>query len=176
MIRSNVGAITRNVLAAQVNQADAQLQLAAEKLSRATITAPFEGVVVSGDLSQLLGSPVEQGKVLFEVAPLDAYRVILKVDERDVGYVQSGQKGELVLSGIPGERLTFSVSKITPVSTAEEGHNYFRTEARLERATQRLRPGMEGVSKIDAGQARLVWIWTRRLIDWIRLTFWTWMP
>lgn len=165
-----------SVLAAQVNQAEAQLQLVAEKLTRAAIVSPFEGIVVSGDLSQLLGSPVEQGKVLFEVAPLDAYRVILKVDERDVDYVHAGQSGELVLSGIPGERLRFTVARVTPVSSAEDGHNYFRAEARLERATERLRPGMEGVSKISAGEARLVRIWTRRLVDWLRLSFWTWMP
>lgn len=165
-----------NILGAQVNQAEAQLQLIDEKLARARIIAPFDGVVVSGDLSQLLGTPVEQGKVLFEIAPLDAYRVILKVDERDMAYLAVEQKGELALSGIPGARLPFSVARITPVSTAEEGRNYFRVEARMEAATERLRPGMEGVGKISIGERRLIWIWTHTFIDWLRLAFWTWMP
>jgi len=165
-----------NVLGAQVNQAEAQLQLVAERLARAAATAPFDGIVVSGDLNQLLGTPVEQGKVLFEVAPLDAYRVILKVDERDVAWVRTGQTGELVLSGVPGEKLAFSVARVTPVSTAEEGRNYFRVEARLDVAGERLRPGMEGVGKISAGERRLMWIWTHRLVDWLRLAFWTWLP
>lgn len=164
------------VLGAQVNQAEAQLQLIEEKLARARVTAPFDGVVVSGDLSQLLGTPVEQGKVLFEVAPLDAYRVILKVDERDVAYLAQGQKGELALSGIPGARLPFSVARITPVSTAEDGRNTFRVEAKMESAVERLRPGMEGVGKIAVGERRLVWIWTHGLVDWLRLAFWTWLP
>ncbi|RPI43732.1 MAG: HlyD family secretion protein, partial [Betaproteobacteria bacterium] len=161
---------------AQINQAEAQLQLIDEKLLRARITAPFDGVVVSGDLSQLLGTPVEQGKVLFEIAPLDAYRIILKVDERDVAHLVVGQKGELALSGIPGARLPFSVARITPVSTAEEGRNYFRVEANMEAAAERLRPGMEGVGKVSIGERRLMWIWTHKLIDWLRLSFWTWMP
>ncbi len=165
-----------NVLGAQVNQAEAQLQLVVEKLTRAAIAAPFDGLVVSGDLSQLLGTPVEQGKILFEIAPLDAYRVILKVDERDVAYLQTGQSGELVLSGIPGERLRFSVARITPVSTADEGRNYFRVEASLEAPSERLRPGMEGIGKILAGERRLVWIWTYKLVDWLRLALWTWLP
>src|SRR6185295_2858693 len=75
------------VFSAQMDQAEAQLGLAQERLQRTRIVAPFDGVVVSGDLSQLLGSPLEKGKVLFEVAPLDAYRVILQVDERDVQFV-----------------------------------------------------------------------------------------
>ena len=165
-----------NVLGAQANQAEAQLQLIEEKLARARITAPFDGIVVSGDLSQLLGTPAEQGKVLFEIAPLDAYRVILKVDERDITHLAPEQKGELALSGIPGARLPFSVARITPVSTAEEGRNTFRVEARMESTSERLRPGMEGVGKIAVGERRLIWIWTHGLVDWLRLAFWTWLP
>lgn len=165
-----------NILGAQVNQAQAQVQLITEKLARAHITAPFDGVVVTGDLSQLLGTPVEQGKLLFEIAPLDAYRVVLKVDERDVSYVALGQEGELALSGIPGARLPFSVARITPVSSPEEGRNFFRVEAKMQSAIERLRPGMEGVGKISIGERRLIWIWTHGLIDWVRLAFWTWLP
>ena len=70
------------VLAAQISQTEAQLALVEDRLARATLVAPFDGVVVSGDLSQRLGSPVQLGDALFEVAPLDAYRVVLQVDER----------------------------------------------------------------------------------------------
>lgn len=165
-----------SVLGAQVNQAEAQLGLIEEKLKRAVIAAPFDGIVVSGDWSQLLGAPVEQGKVLFEVTPLDAYRVILKVDERDIAYVKLGQPGQLVLSGLAGERLSFAVKKITSVTTAEEGINYFRVEAQLDAPAATVRPGMEGVGKILAGEHRLAWIWTRRLTDWLAIKLWTWLP
>jgi len=165
-----------SVLAAQISQAEAQLALVEEKLARATLVAPFDGVVVSGDLSQLLGTPVEQGKVLFEIAPLDAYRVILRVDERDISETRVGQHGNLVLSGISNEVLPFTVKQITPVSTAAEGLNYFRVEAQLEQPSARLRPGMEGVGKVDVGERRLLWIWTHRLVDWLRLAAWNWLP
>src|SRR5262249_30048505 len=85
------------VTAAQVDQAAAQLALLTDQLSRARLVTPFKGVVVSGDLSQSLGAPVERGQVLFEVAPLDSYRVVLQVDEREVARVTAGQRGHLVL-------------------------------------------------------------------------------
>jgi multidrug resistance efflux pump len=91
------------ILSAQLRQVQAQLDLAADKLSRTQIVAPFAGVVVSGDLSQQLDAPVEEGKVLFEVAPLDTYRIVLQVDERDIGHVAVGQSGELRLSALPQE-------------------------------------------------------------------------
>jgi len=29
---------------------------------------------------------------------------------------------------------------------------------------------------VEAGQQSLLWIWTHRLSDWLRLTLWRWMP
>ncbi|MBE0616170.1 MAG: HlyD family efflux transporter periplasmic adaptor subunit [Burkholderiales bacterium] len=164
------------ILAAQLTQAEAQLALADEKLERTRLRAPFDGIVVSGDLSQLLGAPVEQGKVLFELAPLDAYRVILKVDERDIAYVSVGQHGELALTGLSGIKMPFTVKTVTSVSTPQEGRNYFRVEAQIEKASPAMRPGMEGVGKIYSGERRLLWIWTRSFVDWARISLWTWMP
>lgn len=164
------------LVAAQIRQAQAQLLLAQGKLERARLDAPFDGVVVSGDLSQLLGTPVEKGKVLFEVAPLDRYRVILQVDERDIAHVRIGQTGQLALSGLPGQTLDFSVKQITPVNTAQDGRNHFRVEAHLEHPSERLRPGMEGIGKIQVGEERLIWIWTHNLVDWLRLSTWNWLP
>jgi RND family efflux transporter MFP subunit len=163
------------ILAAQVAQTEAQLTLVEDKLARAAITAPFDGIIVTGDLSQMFGSPVERGKLLFEVAPLDAYRVILKVDERDIRDVAAGQKGSIILSGISAESMPLDVVNVS-VAEAEEGHNYFRVEARLRHAPPRLRPGMEGVGKISVGERKLIWVWTHRFTDWLRVLVWHWLP
>lgn len=164
-----------HVSLAQMAEAESQLALVEEKLARAEVVAPFDGVVVTGDLTQLLGSPVEQGKLLFEVAPLDAYRVILKVDDRDIRYVRVGQGGRLVLTGFAGDALDFKVHNIS-MAQAEEGKNLFRVEARLDRGDIPLRPGMEGVGKIVVGERSYAWIWTHRLFDWLRLQAWNWLP
>ena len=164
------------VLNAQLQQTEAQLALVRERLARVTITAPFDGVVMSGDLSQLVGSPVEQGKKLFEIAPLQSYRVVLQVDEHDVRHVDVGQRGKLVIAGIASDSLPFQVSKVTPVAMAQDGRNFFRIEARLDQAPPGMRPGMEGVGKITVGERRLWWILTHGFTDWLRLTLWTWLP
>lgn len=168
--------VDQRLAAAQANQARAQLDLATSKLERVAITAPFDGIVVKGDLSQQLGSPVEQGKVLFEIAPMNAWRVILKVDERDIADVRPGAGGSLVLASLPGQSWPFTVKKITPVSVPEEGRNQFRVEAELAGAAPKLSPNMEGVGKIDAGSASLLWAWTHPLLDWLRLAWWKLLP
>lgn len=165
-----------SIIKARMLQAQAQLTLINEQLTRTRLTAPLDGQIVSGDLSQALGSPVERGQILFTAAPLDAYRVILKVDERDIGSVKKGQGGHLVLSGMPGTPLLFTVEKVTPVSIPQEGRNYFQVEAKMDGAFEQLRPGMEGVAKIDISRRKLIWIWTHKLLDWMQLTLWAWLP
>jgi len=164
------------VLSAQLEQAEAQLALIDEQLARTRLLAPFDAIVVKGDLSQSLGAPVERGNVLFELAPLDAYRVIMKVDERDVTDVAVGQGGQLALSSMPHDPLPLRVEKITPVSVVEEGRNYFRVEASAQGGLERLRPGMEGVGKIQVERRRLAWIWTHKIVHWLRMWVWSWWP
>jgi biotin carboxyl carrier protein len=164
------------IIAAQLDQARAQVARVEDQLSRTTVTAPFDGVVVSGDLSQQLGAPVERGTVLFEVAPLESFRLVVKVDERDVAFVQEGQRGTLLLAAFPDDAIGFTVKKVTPVSTARDGRNFFRVEAELDRTDPRMRPNMEGVGKVDIGERRYIWIWTRSVVDSLRLLLWQWLP
>ena len=176
---------TLGVLAAQLAQADAELALAEEKLARSRITAPFDAIVVSGDLRQSLGAPVERGKVLFELAPLDAWRLVIQADEREVRWLAAGQAGQVALAAMPTARLAVIVERITPVAIAEDGRNFFRVEARLAPGAalrpemlrpEMLRPGMEGIAKIETGPQRLIWIWTHSMVDWLRLFAWHWLP
>lgn len=164
------------VLSAQLEQADAQLELIGAKLERSLLRAPFRGLVTSGDLTQRLGGAVRQGDVLFEIAPLDGYRVILKVDERRISDVRIGQVGELVLTSLPEESFEIEVTKITPITIAEEGMNYFRVDAQLEESHESLRPGMEGVGKIMIDRRNLFGILTRDLREWLVMRTWSWWP
>jgi RND family efflux transporter MFP subunit len=164
------------ILNAKRAQAEAQLQLVDQELKRATLVAPFSGLIVKGDLSQALGSPVKRGDVLYELAPIDKYRVVLKVDDRDIGLVKLGQRGHLRLSGIPGLSIGIKVDRLTPVSVTAKGHNYFRVEAVMGNHSDLMRPGMEGSTRIEIGQRKLLWIWTRRFVNWLRLAVWTRLP
>lgn len=164
------------IIQAQIAQAEAQVALLDEQLARTRIVAPFDGIVVEGDLTQEIGGAVQRGEELFKIAPLDAYRVILQVDESDIDAVEAGQSGTLVVASMPQTPLAFTVERVTPISEQQEGRNYFRVEARLHEVNARLRPGMEGVGKTGVDERLLIFIWTEKLIDWVRLTLWKWLP
>lgn len=165
------------ILEARLDQVTSELSSIEFRLERARIVSPLGGVVVSGDLSQSIGAPVQRGDLLFEVAPLDEYRLVLEVDDRDIEEIEVGRTGHLALSALPSNRMAFTVSGITPVSISRDGRNFFRVEARLDGTPHpRLRPGMEGVSRVLVGRRRLIWIWTREIVEALSLGAWSWLP
>jgi len=158
---------------ARAAEAQAQLSLVENQLQRAQLRAPFDGIVIKGDLPQQLGAPVQRGEVLLTLAPDDRYRLIVEVDERDVALVDAGLHGRLVLTAEPNAVFDFSVVRLLPVAVAADGRNFFEAEGALEAAGKKLRPGMRGVAKIAAGRRSAAWIATHRLFDWLRLTAWS---
>jgi multidrug efflux pump subunit AcrA (membrane-fusion protein) len=163
------------IVKAQIDRATAELELTEQRLKRVRIVSPMNGVVVNGDFSQQLGAPLEKGQVMFEIASLAEYRVMLEVDEREIAPLKAGQSGQLALVGLPGRTLPFAVERITPISTQADGRNFFLVEARLQETPEALRPGMEGVAKISIGDRRLAWIWAHELTDWLALQAWLWL-
>ena len=68
------------------------------------------------------------------------------------------------------------MERITPVAEYGDGITTYRVEASLVNEVINLRPGMEGVAKINAGERRLISIWTKPLFDWLRVWSWRWFP
>lgn len=165
-----------NIIETQILQIESQIALVDEQIVRTKVRAPFSGVVVSGDLSQSIGATVERGEQLFQIAPLDAYRVVMEVDEGDLLEIEVGQTGQLRVSSLPDLPLAYRIDRITPISAQAEGRNFFRVDATLLDSDSRLRPSMEGVARTDIDQRLLIQVWTRPLLNWAKLAFWRWKP
>ena len=161
---------------AEIARVAADLSLAEARLSRVTLRAPFDGVVIGGDLSQLLGAPVRQGEELFRVASGDGLRLDIWVGEYDIALVTPGAEGSLALSGMSGARLLFEVTRIAEVAQVQSGRNGFRVEARLIDPPAGLMPGLEGVARISAGEAPLIPAVLRPVIERLRILWWRWTP
>ncbi len=160
---------------ARVAEAQAQLALVEDQLARGRVTAPFDALVVQGDLSQSIGAPVRQGDALLTLASTDHYRVIVEIDEVDIAHVRQGQAGRLALSSLPWDRQDIVVERLTPLARVVEGRNVFEVEARLSDPMAELRPGLLGRAELVVGRMPPLWAWTRHTFDRIRLAYWSWL-
>lgn len=161
------------IQSAKKNQISAELLLVDEQISQTRFISPFDGVLVSGDLSQSLGAPVEKGDVLFEVAPLDSYRVMLEIEDREMAGLREGKTGKLIIAALPYKTFDVTINQVIPIAVSREQKNFFRVEATLSEQSENLLPGMRGVAKIVVDRKSLLWIWTHSLTERIRLWFWS---
>ena len=161
---------------ARAGEAQAMLELTLGQLERAQIVAPFDGVVIKGDLTQNLGAPVQKGEVLLTLSPAASFRLIVEVEETDIAPIAPGRTGRLVLAAAPDRGHDFTVTRIVPVATAADARNYFEVEAALDAPGAALRPGLRGVAKIEAGERSLLWMALHRAFDWLRLALWSLSP
>lgn len=157
---------------AQIDKLAAEIRLSERHIKQATLVAPISGWLVSEDLERRLGAPVEAGDVLFEIARLELLRAELYVPEDAIARVNVGQAGELAAVGHPDRKIRFVVERITPLAEVVNQVNSFRVRARLLDRPKWMRPGMEGLARIDVGKKHYVWIWTHRLTDWLRMKLW----
>jgi hypothetical protein len=156
----------------QAAKVAARMDLLKERIGRATVLSSMDGRVVKGDLKRRTGAAVETGEVLFEVAPLETLRAELAVPEDLIAEVEVGQEGELATTGFPEQRIGFVVERIHPVAEVVKGRNVFKVRVRLKERPEWMRPGLEGVAKVDVEERLYVRIWTRRLTNWVRMKLW----
>ena len=157
---------------AKIDEAQAQLALVDERLQRGRLTAPFDAVVIAGDLSQSIGAPVRQGDVLLTLASGGQQRVIVEVDETDIARVRAGQTGQLALSSLPWHGEELLVERIAPMARAVDGRNVFEVQARLVAPDAALRPGLLGRASLVVGRRPPLWVWLGGAANRARLAWW----
>ncbi len=157
---------------AKADKVEAQIELFNYLIDQAKLVSPIDGTVVKGDLKRQIGAPVKTGDVLFEVTPLESLRAELLLPEDEIFDVAVGQHGYLATASYPTRRIEFVVERINPAAEVVDNRNVFKVRARLAETRGWMRPGMEGVAKVTLGKRRYAWIWTRKIVNWFRMTFW----
>jgi len=220
------------VAVAQRNRVDARMRLLASHRAKASITAPRDGRVLTGDLERHINRQYEMGEVLFEIAPAEDVHAELSVPEKRIGdlliernrraiarwsedlvaggqaenleaagqwivQLQSGDpdqhraqleayiektmqtdplRGELATTANPGRYIPFVIERIDPVAEVDKQTTVFRVHVRLKtddpQILSRLKRGMSGTAKVDIDQRSYLEIWTRDLVNWVRMTLW----
>lgn len=164
---------------AQAEAAQAQIELYRSRLERATVIAPIDGTVITGNLTDKIGASVKLGDELFQIAPLDRMIAVVRLDESDLlldaegkPLIAPGSKGTIATRSNPGAGFSVTVQRIVPMAQASDGKNLFEVWTSVDQPAAWMRPGMEAVARLDSGNRSLMWIGTRKVVDAVRLWWW----
>lgn len=153
-------------------------------ISLAHITAPFDGLVLKGDLTDQVNSHKQPGEELMWIAeegkpdepPM--MRAELEVPERDIQKIRdihmvgNHSTGQLATVADPTKKFDIEVDRIVPMGEAKESDNIFTVYAKLITSDPRWQDGMRGDARINVERKSLAWIWTHKAFDWLRLKLW----
>jgi RND family efflux transporter MFP subunit len=154
-------------------QAQAQMDIVTDRLQRAEMKAPFDGVVVEGDLREKISAPVQKGEVLLKIARIEDLYLMVEVPERDIQDLREGAAGQAAFASLPGEKFSIKVERIEPVARSKEKGNLFSVRCVFTgQPADWWRPGMSGIAKIEAGRRSLLWLATHRTVDFLRMWWW----
>ncbi|MGA2231888.1 MAG: HlyD family efflux transporter periplasmic adaptor subunit [Tepidisphaeraceae bacterium] len=170
----------RPVYLARQDAANAEAELYSTEIDEATIKAPADGLILTGDLEDQVNSFKKQGDELFTFQATNELRAELSVAENDIQEViQYGlhHGGDLATTSLPRETYPFTIERIDPQGTPKDGSNVFKVYASVPESVDHpeWRPGMEGEARINTEKRRLIWIWTHKFVDWLRLKSWVWL-
>lgn len=146
-----------------------QTELLADRLEHLVIKSPLDGVVIAGDPTELIGARLSQGQTILEIGPLEQMRVELMVPDEDVAYVEAGQRVSFRLNAEPFRKRRGVIRHLHPQAETVDGQNVFIAEVEIEGPQDRLRPGMEGSSKIAT--ERRPWGWNLFHKAWYALLY-----
>lgn len=158
---------------ALAEQVRARLELVRHRLQLAVSRAPYDGIVVEGDLRQRLASPVKQGEALFRLARTDALYVEAEVNERDIHEILDKRVGEIAFVSQPKLKFPVTIKRIEPAAVTKQAGNFY--VVRMEFAGKPeswWRPGMSGLTKLEVGKRTPLWVATHRTVDFLRMFFW----
>ncbi len=135
----------------QVESAQASLDSAREKLERATIVAPFDGIVGAVNVEE--GQEVGASAQALTVVNPATIEMQALVDEIDIAQVQVGQAALITLDALLALSLRGEVASISPVARVQQGVvSYDLTISVDPRFSRGLKEGMTALADIQVLQ------------------------
>jgi HlyD family secretion protein len=141
---------------ANVNDAQAALSTDQINLSKASIRAPADGVILTRTVDP--GNAVAaslQAVTLFTVAEdLAQLRLQVYVDEADVGAVKVGQDATFTVSAYPSRQYPARITRVAYGSTITDNVVTYLTYLDVDNSDLSLRPGMTATATITSTQRK----------------------
>jgi membrane fusion protein (multidrug efflux system) len=149
LARQGTGTLrARDEAVAAFRVAQANRELARARLSKATIEAPFSGIL--GFRTVSVGAYVTPGDTLVELADIDPIKIDFRVPELVLASIRRGQTIRVLVDAVPGATFDGTVYAIDPI--VDENGRAIRMRAEVPNPDAALFPGLFARVQILAAQ------------------------
>ncbi len=157
---------------AQAEAIRAQLDLTQSRIAQATVVASGQSVVASEEVHKLIGQTVSLGTPLLELIDTNQVELKLFVSDSEMREIRAGLIGRFALESEPDVSRSLRVTRVGATANPMDRTNVFEVQAIVESNADGLKPGMQGVARVEVGPRRACWVAFHRVIDKLRLWLW----
>ena len=149
-----------------ITMAEARISAAQATLDKASITAPFGGVITSVDV--LPGDLVAPNTLAFRIDNLKNLLVDVGLSEIDINQIRVGQPVTLSFDAVLGKEYKGEVVEVSPVGILQQGLVSFEVTIELLDADEDVRPGLTAAVAIVVRQVEDALLIPNRAVRWVR--------
>lgn len=150
------------VIRASIAEREAEVTYLRDMLARAELTAPFDGVALYSDKSELIGRPVRTGERIVSVANPTDSQMLIWLSTQDAIHIADGAKVRLFLNSAPDQPVEGAVVRVAFMAAPRpEGFMAYRLEAAFAEMPAP-RVGLRGVAKVYGDTVSLAYYLFRR--------------
>ncbi|WP_372720912.1 efflux RND transporter periplasmic adaptor subunit [Novipirellula sp.] len=146
-------------------QLNRTFELLSDRLQRLEVVSPIDGVIISGDLSQYVGSPLELGQTMFEISPMDRMAIEVEIPAHEIDFVSAHSPARIRFGSIGGRSIHQELDDLYPSSEIRDDKNVFIGRIEVENENGKLRPGMQGDATTYGPLRPWIWSWVRTGVE-----------
>jgi len=140
--------------AAQVVQSKASLAAIETDIRKAVIRSPINGIVLDRqiDPGQTVAASFQTPTLFTLAEDLTKMRLIIDVDEADIGQVRVGQKAHFRVDAYPDRAFESTVKEVRSTPKTSNGVVTYQTVLTVDNSARLLQPGMTATAEITVTQ------------------------
>jgi len=151
-----------------------ELARARERLARATLRAPFDGVVTTPQVQNSVGRRLMHGDTFAEIIETSQVTVDVAVPEDEATLLRRGEHASIKLESFPLHTFRGDVTVISPQSQVESDQRVFMARVNVSNQEGTIRPGMQGHGKVSVGWHPAGYVLFRGSAMWLWGKLWSW--
>jgi HlyD family secretion protein len=136
--------------AAQVAQSQASLEAIETDINKAVIRSPISGIVLDRqiDPGQTVAASFQTPTLFTLAQDLTKMKLIVDVDEADIGNVRVGQKASFHVDAYPDRSFSSTVKEVRSTPKTSNGVVTYETVLAVDNSERLLQPGMTATAEI----------------------------
>lgn len=154
----------------------AELEYARQELAYTEIKTPIAGRIVSSELQFARGHYLNRGDLLAVVEDTAELYADIRIPESSIGQTAIDADASLKPWAFPHTSFDGRVRTIAPAAEDDTYGTIIRVQVVLQDPHGRLRTGMTGNAKVDAGWSLTGIVFTRAIARFVFVELWSWIP